>query len=183
MMRHRPRVGVSACLLGREVRYDGQHRRDAFLLDVLGRLVEWVPVCPEVELGMGVPREPIRLVGRPGAPRLVAERSGRDHTEAMRAYAERRVAALAVEGLAGYVTKASSPSCGLEGVRVWPDTDGGSPRPEGAGAFAAVLRARLPLLPIEEEGRLRDPALYDRFVERVFAYDRWRRAAAGAGPR
>ncbi|WP_242396042.1 DUF523 domain-containing protein [Anaeromyxobacter oryzisoli] len=177
----RPRVGVSACLLGAKVRYDGGDRRDAIVVEALGRLFEWVPVCPEVEVGMAVPREPIRLVGSPGAPRLVGERSGRDHTVAMRAYAERRVAALAAEGLAGYVTKASSPSCGLEGVRVWPDA-GGPPRLEGVGAFVAELRARLPLLPVEEEGRLADPAVRARFVERILAYDRRRRAAAVAGP-
>ncbi|BDG05322.1 YbgA family protein [Anaeromyxobacter oryzae] len=175
---HRLRVGVSACLLGHKVRYDGQHKRDAFLVDVLGPFVDWVPVCPELEVGMGVPREPIHLVGRTAAPRLVGERSGTDHTEAMRRYAERRVAALAGEDLSGYVTKKDSPSCGLERVRVHPEK-GGPPRRDGVGAFAAVLRARLPLLPVEEEGRLNDPALRESFIERVFAYDRWKRAVAG----
>jgi uncharacterized protein YbgA (DUF1722 family)/uncharacterized protein YbbK (DUF523 family) len=177
MPRQKLRVGVSACLLGQNVRYDGNHKRDPFLVDVLGPFVQWVPVCPELEVGMGVPREPIRLVGRPSAPSLVAERSGTDHTEAMRAFAERRVAELAAEDLSGYVVKKDSPSCGLERVRVWPRS-GGPPRREGTGAFAAVLRERLPLLPVEEEGRLHDPVLRESFIERLFVHDRWKRAVA-----
>src|SRR5512140_1734220 len=120
----RIRIGVSSCLLGKKVRYDGQHKRDDFLTEVLDPFVEWVPVCPELELGLGVPREPIRLVGpaagADAAPRLVAERSGQDHTAAMQAYAERRVAELARADLDGYVTKKGSPSCGMERVRVHP---------------------------------------------------------------
>lgn len=169
---------MSACLLGRKVRYDGQHKRNAFLVDVLGERVEWVPVCPEQELGLGVPREPIRLVGLSAAPRLVGERSGKDHTEAMRRLVEARVRELARLDLDGYVTKKDSPSCGLERVRVHP-ARGGPPRRDGTGAFAAVLLARLPLLPVEEEGRLEDPALRESFVERVFAYARWKAAARG----
>jgi uncharacterized protein YbgA (DUF1722 family)/uncharacterized protein YbbK (DUF523 family) len=171
------RLGVSACLLGRKVRYDGQHKRDPFLVDVLGELVEWVPVCPEQELGLGVPREPIRLVGDPRAPRLVGERSARDHTGPMRRLAEERVRELARLDLDGYVTKKDSPSCGMERVRVHGGR-GGPPRRDGVGAFAAVLLARLPLLPVEEEGRLNDPALRESFVERIFAYARWKRARA-----
>ncbi|GAO03819.1 DUF523 and DUF1722 domain-containing protein [Anaeromyxobacter sp. PSR-1] len=173
------RIGVSSCLLGQKVRYDGQHKRDDFLTEVLAPFVEWVPVCPELELGLGVPREPIRLVGRPAAPSLVAERSGLDHTEAMRRFAERRVAELAREDLSGYVTKKDSPSCGMERVRVHP-AKGGPPRREGVGAFARVLMEAFPLLPVEEEGRLNDPALREGFVERVFAYARWK-AAVGEG--
>src|SRR5512138_2975528 len=120
MARTRIRIGVSSCLLGRKVRYDGQHKRDDFLTESLAPFVEWVPVCPELELGLGVPREPIRLVGRTEAPRLVAERSGADHTAAMRAYAEERVARLEAEDLSGYVAKKDSPSCGMERVRVHP---------------------------------------------------------------
>jgi uncharacterized protein YbgA (DUF1722 family)/uncharacterized protein YbbK (DUF523 family) len=178
MARTRLRLGVSACLLGKKVRYDGQHKRDAFLTETLEPFVEWVPVCPELEVGMGVPREPIRLVGRPGAPRLLGDRSGQDHTASMRAYSERRVAELAALDLAGYVTKKDSPSCGMERVRVWSATGGGPPRREGVGAFARVLLEALPLLPVEEEGRLHDPALRESFVERIFAHDRWRRAVA-----
>ncbi len=172
------RIGVSSCLLGTRVRYDGGHKRDEFLTGTLAPFVEWVPICPELELGLGVPREPIRLVGRAEAPRLVAERSGTDHTDAMRSYAERRVARLVDEDLSGYVTKKDSPSCGMERVRVHP-ARGGPPRRDGVGAFTRVLRERLPLLPVEEEGRLHDPALRESFVERIFAYARWKAALQG----
>ncbi len=181
MPRTRPRLGVSSCLLGRKVRYDGQHKRDAFLVDVLGPFVEWVPVCPELEVGMGVPREPIRLAGDPAAPRLVAERSGKDHTTAMVRFAEARVRELAGLGLDGFVLKKGSPSCGMERVRVY-GPKGGPPRRDGVGMFARALRDRMPLLPVEEEGRLADPALRESFVERIFAYARWR-AAVAAGMR
>jgi uncharacterized protein YbgA (DUF1722 family)/uncharacterized protein YbbK (DUF523 family) len=169
------RLGVSACLLGRKVRYDGQHKRDAFVTDVLGRFAEWVPVCPEIEVGMGVPREPVRLVGPVAAPRLVGERSRKDHTDAMLRFAAARVRELAKIDLDGYVTKKDSPSCGLEHVRVVP-ARGGAPRRDGVGIFVRVLAARLPLLPIEEEGELDDPAVRESFIERIFAYARWKAA-------
>jgi len=181
MPRARLRLGVSSCLVGRKVRYDGQHKRDAFLVDVLGAFVEWVPVCPELEVGMGVPREPIRLVGNAAAPRLVAERSGKDHTEAMLRFAAARVRELESLGLDGWVTKKDSPSCGMERVRVH-GGKGGPPRRDGVGVFARVLMERLPLLPVEEEGRLNDAALRESFVERIFAYARWK-AAVAAGMR
>jgi uncharacterized protein YbgA (DUF1722 family)/uncharacterized protein YbbK (DUF523 family) len=177
MARARIRVGVSSCLLGQKVRYDGQHKRDDFLTVSLDPFVEWVPVCPEVELGLGIPREPIRLTGSTEAPRLTAQRSGADHTEAMQAYAEARVAKLAGEDLCGYVTKKGSPSCGLERVAVHGGR-GGPPRRDGVGAFVRVLLERLPLLPVEEEGRLHDPALRESFVERIFAYARWKAEVA-----
>ena len=173
----KPRLGISACLLGRKVRYDGQHKRDPFLTEVLGERVEWVPVCPELEVGMGVPREPIRLTGRAVAPRLVAERSGTDQTEAMLHYAEERVASLAELGLDGFVVKKGSPSCGMERVPVW-SGEGGPPRREGTGLFTRTLMKRLPLLPVEEEGRLQDPALRESFIERIFAFSRWKTARA-----
>lgn len=169
----KPRLGVSACLLGREVRYDGQHKRNAFVVDVLGAFVEWVPVCPELELGLGVPREPVRLVRVGGATRLLAERSGADHTEAMLRHAAVRVRELEALDLSGYVTKKDSPSCGMERVRVH-GPRGGPPRRDGVGMFVAALRERLPLLPVEEEGRLEDAALRESFLERIFAYARWK---------
>lgn len=171
------RLGVSACLLGHEVRYDGQHKRCGFVVDVLGPFVEWVPVCPELEVGMGVPREPVRLVGPSGDPRMIAERSGRDHTEAMQRFAEARVRELERLDLCGWVTKKDSPSCGMERVRVHP-AKGGAPRRDGIGLFARVLMERMPLLPVEEEGRLEDPALRESFLERVFALARWKAAVA-----
>jgi uncharacterized protein YbgA (DUF1722 family)/uncharacterized protein YbbK (DUF523 family) len=168
----RLRVGVSACLLGEAVRWDGGHKRDPFLTDLLGPFVEWVPVCPEVELGLGIPREPIHLAGDPAAPRLVAPRSGADHTAAMRRYVRARIAALARAGLVGYVLKKDSPSCGMTRVRV--HRDDGRVERTGVGMFARELLAALPLLPVEEDGRLHDPRLRENFVERLFAYARWR---------
>ncbi|MBI3770037.1 MAG: DUF1722 domain-containing protein [Deltaproteobacteria bacterium] len=166
------RLGVSSCLLGAEVRFDGGHKRDRFLTDLLGRFVEWVPVCPELEVGMGVPREAVRLVGDPAAPRMVGTRSGTDHTDAMRRYAATRVRALAALDLSGYVLKKDSPSCGMERVRVY--ETGGMPSRRGRGIFAAVFMAAYPSIPVEEEGRLDDPLLRENFIERLFCYRRWR---------
>jgi uncharacterized protein YbgA (DUF1722 family)/uncharacterized protein YbbK (DUF523 family) len=164
------RIGVSSCLLGEEVRFDGQHKRDAFLTEQLSRFVTFVPICPEVEIGLGVPRETIRLERHAEDVRLVATRSKRDLTDAMRSFAERRVRAIAKEDLDGYVLKKDSPSCGMERVKVW--NEAGQAPKEGRGAFAAVLLDALPLLPVEEEGRLRDDPIRENFVERVFAYRR-----------
>jgi uncharacterized protein YbgA (DUF1722 family)/uncharacterized protein YbbK (DUF523 family) len=171
-----PRVGISACLLGHEVRHDGGHKRDPFLTELLGAFVEWVPVCPEVELGMGVPRPTIRLerAGASGGLRLVNPRTGDDHAEAMRAFAAERVAQLEALDLSGYVLKKDSPSCGLQRVRVWSAGSGRAPVRDGRGLFAEVLVQRLPMLPVEEEERLHDARLRENFVERVFAYDRMR---------
>jgi len=172
------RIGVSACLLGAEVRYDGGHKRDDFLLSSLGRHVTWVPVCPELEFGLGVPRESLRLVGDPESPSLIGARSGADHGAGMRAWASKRVEALADLDLDGYVLKKDSPSCGLFRVKLH-DQDGGVSR-KGQGIFARALVERLPLLPVEEEGRLHDPRLRESFVERVFAHHRWRTQVAGS---
>ena len=166
------RLGVSACLLGRQVRYDGGHKRDPFLTDTLGPFVEWVPVCPEVEIGLGVPRDTIRLVGEAAAPRLVVEKTGEDLTARMQRYARSRARELEALGLHGYVLKRGSPSCGLFRVPVY-DGDG-VPRANGTGAYARALVEHLPLLPVEEEGRLGDPATRESFIERVFALARWR---------
>ncbi len=164
------RVGVSACLLGSAVRWDGGHKRDPSLVEGLGRFVEWVPVCPEVELGMGVPREAVRLEAARGGPRMRGASSGADHTRAMTAFAARRVAELEALDLAGYVLKTDSPSCGLERVRVHHAS--GDVTRDGRGLFAAALLERFPGLPVEEEGRLQDPRLRESFLERAFAYRR-----------
>ena len=166
------RIGVSQCLLGEEVRYDGGHKRDSFLTEGLSAYVEFVPVCPEVESGMGVPREAVRLEGSVDAPRMVGRRSGTDHTEAMTAFAARRAAALDDADLCGYVLKKGSPSCGMERVKVYAGS--GMPAKQGVGLFARALMDRFPLLPVEEEGRLHDPILRENFIERVFAYRRWK---------
>jgi uncharacterized protein YbgA (DUF1722 family)/uncharacterized protein YbbK (DUF523 family) len=164
------RVGVSSCLLGEEVRYDGGHQKDAYITGVLAPFFTWVPVCPELEVGMGVPREPIRLVGEASAPRLVGITSGTDHTERMNDFARRRVVALRRQELSGYILKRASPSCGMERVKLYAGE--GPPTRSGVGLFARVLREALPLLPVEEEGRLNDPHLRDNFITRVFAYRR-----------
>jgi len=171
------RIGISSCLLGEEVRFDGGHKRDGFLVDTFGRWVEWVPVCPEVEVGLGVPRPTMRLERRESAIRLVTPKTGEDHTESMEAYSRRRATQLAAADLVGYVLKKDSPSCGMERVKVY-DRHGTAAR-TGVGLFAAALAARLPLLPIEEEGRLSDPRLRENFVGRVFAYRRLRSFFAG----
>lgn len=163
------RLGISRCLLGDEVRFDGGHKQDKFLTDVLGRYVEWVPVCPEVEAGLGTPREPIRLVGNPWRPRLMTITSNRDHTEAMETMIEGRLGSL--HDLSGFVFKKGSPSCGLERVPVY--TEQGTPSHSGSGIFARAFRNRFPLIPVEDEGRLYDPALRENFIERVFCYRRF----------
>ena len=172
------RIGISSCLLGQEVRFDGGHKRDAFLTETFGRFVEWVPVCPEVECGFGTPRPPMRLSLVNGKVRLLTVKTGVDLTDPMVAYAERRVGELSAEDLSGYVLKKDSPSCGMERVKVYDSN--GVPERSGQGLFAATLAERFPDLPIEEEGRLSDPALRENFVERVFAY--WRRRGLFGGP-
>ena len=168
---NRPRIGISSCLLGDEVRFDGGHKRDTFLTRVLDPYVEWVRVCPEVEVGMGVPRETLRLVRVNGDTRMITTRTGVDHTDSMRAWAAKRTKALAGMDLRGYVLKKDSPSCGFERVKVFGDAGGAR---VGVGTYAEVLKARFPSLPIEDEGRLTDPNLRENFIERVFAYDRLR---------
>ena len=163
------RIGISACLLGEEVRFDGGHKRDQFLTTVLGPHVEFVPVCPEVEMGLGTPRETLRLVRHGRGLRMITTRTGIDHTDGMNRWASKRLAALQQEDLSGYVLKKDSPSCGMERVKTYGD-DG--PQRNGRGLFAAVLLDRFPLLPVEEEGRLSDPTLRENYIERVFAYRR-----------
>ena len=164
------RIGISACLLGERVRFDGGHKHDRYLTQTLGQYFEWVPVCPEVELGLGTPRETMRLEQAEGGVRMVMPKSGRDLTDAMREYAMTRVEQLTKENLGGYILKSDSPSCGLLRVRVY--GPGIMPRRNGQGLFAKTLSERLPHLPIEEEGRLCDPRLRENWIERVFAYRR-----------
>jgi uncharacterized protein YbgA (DUF1722 family)/uncharacterized protein YbbK (DUF523 family) len=171
------RIGVSACLLGEKVRFDGGHKRDPYLVESFGRYVEWVPVCPEVELGLGTPRETLRLVRISSDIRMIMPKTGTDHTEAMRAYAARRVRELAKENLSGYILKKDSPSCGMERVRVFDAR--GVPAKSGRGLFAEALLQHFPNLPVEEEGRLTDPRLRENFIARVFAFARLRSRFSG----
>ncbi len=165
------RLGISRCLLGEPVRYDGGHKRDQFLADVLGQHVEWIPVCPEVEAGFGTPRESMRLVDDVDEPHLMTVRSHHDHTERMRRYTKKRLRDLQALNLSGYVFKKDSPSCGTQRVRVY--TREGHLLRKGKGTFADAFQHLFPLTPIEEEGRLRDQGLREHFIERVFGYHRW----------
>ena len=169
-MDDRPRVGISACLLGDRVRYDGGHKRDAFLTGTLAARVRFVRVCPEVEAGFGAPREPMELRATAAGRALIVVDSGRDVTDTMRHWAAARVGALAAERLDGFVLKSRSPSCGIDDVPVY----GEVLDPNGRGLFAAALIARFPSLPIEDEARLVNPIARDGFVERVFAHHRAR---------
>jgi len=171
------RVGISSCLMGEAVRYDGGHKRDAFLTGTFGSFVEWVPVCPEVECGFGTPRESMRLVRVENGVRLLTVKTAVDLTDQLEGYAQRRVAQLASEDLSGYVLKKDSPSCGLERVKIYGAHN--VPSRSGRGLFAARLVERFPDLPVEEEGRLSDPRLRENFVERVFAYWRLRGLFSG----
>lgn len=166
------RLGISSCLLGERVRYDGGHKLDYFLKNTLGNFVEWVPVCPEVESGLPVPREALRLVGSVDDPRLVTTRSGIDHTERIRQWATGRLRRIEREELCGFIFKSRSPSSGLRGVKVYPLS--GAPNRSGTGIFARAFMERFPLLPIEDDGRLHDPLLRENFVERVFVFRRGR---------
>jgi uncharacterized protein YbgA (DUF1722 family)/uncharacterized protein YbbK (DUF523 family) len=167
------RLGVSTCLLGEEVRYDGGHKLDRFLVNTLGSFVEWVPVCPEVEIGLPTPRESMRLAGDPEAPRLIAPKSSHDYTERMQTWARERLEELAAVKLHGFIFKKDSPSSGLFRVRVYDQN--GMPRRVGTGIFPREVMKRLPLLPLEEEGRLHDMRLRENFIERIFVYYRWTR--------
>jgi len=166
------RIGISQCLLGDEVRFDGGHKRDTFLTQTFSQFVEWVPVCPEFEAGLGIPREAMRLVGTPEVPRLVTVKTKKDHTALLNAFSKKRVQEFDSTELDGFVFKKDSPSCGVYRVRLY--NDSGMPNTKGRGLFAATFIDRNPLVPVEEEGRLNDPALRENFVERVFCYHRWR---------
>lgn len=166
------RILVSSCLLGARVRYDGGHKRDAFLVETLGNFVEYVPVCPESECGLSTPRESMRLVGDPSSPRLVTARTGVDHTERVLRWTRRKLKELDRLDLCGYICKKDSPSSGMERVKVYGESR--IPERSGAGIFTRAFMERLPLIPVEEEGRLHDPARREMFIERVFTLRRFR---------
>ncbi len=171
------RVGISRCLLGDQVRYDGQHKRSTFAAEVLAEHFQFVPVCPEVEVGMSIPREPVRLVGlgteNIASPRMVAPKSGIDWTEKMNRFCQRRVRELESLELNGFILQQKSPSCGMERVKLFGPKN--QPRSVGVGLFAAELMKQYPLLPVEEEGRLNDMSLRENFLVRVFSYSRLRK--------
>ena len=173
-MTDRIRLGISTCLLGEKVRYDGGHKLDRFLVDTLGRYVEYVPVCPEADCGLPIPREAMHLEGDPDFPRLVTLKTKEDKTDQMVRWARGKVLELEKENLLGFIFKSKSPSSGMERVKVY-NTKGMASK-DGVGIFARIFMDHFPLLPVEEEGRLHDPVLRENFIERVFALARWRKA-------
>ena len=166
------KLGISTCLLGENVRYDGGHKLDQFLTKTLGQYVEYIPVCPEVECGLPIPRESMHLEGNPEFSRLVTSRTKQDMTDQMVNWAKRRVIELEKEGLCGFIFKSDSPSSGMERVKVY--NEKGMPVKKGVGMFAKIFMDHFPLLPVEDEGRLHDPKIRDNFIERIFTLKRWR---------
>ncbi len=165
-------IGVSSCLLGNKVRFDGGHKHDRYITGTLGTFFDFVPVCPEVECGLPVPREAMRLVGDPGDPLLLTSRTGVDHTARMKDWANKKVEELAEVDLYGFIFKSKSPSSGMERVKVYDKNN--MPKAVGVGLFASAFKDRFPLIPVEEEGRLHDMILRENFIESVFVYRRWR---------
>lgn len=173
-MRYSIKIGVSTCLLGEKVRFDGGHKNNRYITQTLSHFFEFVPVCPETECGLGIPRESMRLVGDVNHPRLITNKSRIDHTDQMQRWAVGKLEALEKEDLCGFIFKKDSPSSGLYRVKVY--NDKGQPVKSGRGVFAAAFTARFPRIPVEDEGRLNDPMLRENFIERVFALKRWREA-------
>jgi len=178
-MAEKIKIGISRCLLGDKVRYDGGHKWDRFITDTLGLYLKWVPVCPEVECGLGVPREAMHLEGNPANPRLVTIQTKIDHTEKMKVWAGKRIDDLEKEELCGFIFKSGSPSSGMERVKIYGES--GRPAKSGVGIFAKEFMTRFPLLPVEDEGRLHDPQLRENFIERIFTLKRWRVVATQKG--
>jgi len=166
------RIGISSCLLGNEVRWNAGHKLDKYLTRTLGKFVEYVAVCPEVEVGLGIPRESMRLVGDPDNPRLITFKSKTDHTERMLAWAQKRVTELEKEDLCGFVFKSDSPSSGMIRVKVY--NDKGMPHKVGIGIFARAFMEHFPLIPVEDDGRLNDPLIRENFILQIFTMKRWR---------
>ena len=166
------KIGISSCLLGNEVRWNSGHKLDKYLTRTLGQFVEYVPVCPEVEAGFGVPRESFRLVGDPDTPHLITFKSKTDHTDRMLAWATKRVKELAKEDLCGFIFKSDSPSSGMIRVKVY--NEKGMPHKVGIGIFARAFMAQFPLLPVEDDGRLNDPSIRENFILQIFTMKRWR---------
>ena len=165
------KIGISSCLLGEKVRYDGGHRLDRYITDTLGHYFEWFPVCPEVEYGLPVPRESMHLIGDTASPRLVTVRTGVDHTEGMKKWAEDKLRQLEKEDLCGFIFKSKSPSSGIGGIKVY--TSSGMPNNKGTGIFGGAFMHYFPLIPVIDDGRLHNPNLRENFIEQVLIYKRW----------
>jgi uncharacterized protein YbgA (DUF1722 family)/uncharacterized protein YbbK (DUF523 family) len=165
------KIGISACLTGKKVRYDGSHKHDHYITDTLGGYFDFIALCPEVEYGLPVPREPMRLTGAPEDPRLVTIHTGIDHTEGMKKWAKERLRELDKQELRGFIFKSRSPSSGMQRVKVY--NEKGVPQMNGVGIFANAFINRFPLVPVIDEGRLNDPGLREAFIEKVFVFHRW----------
>jgi uncharacterized protein YbgA (DUF1722 family)/uncharacterized protein YbbK (DUF523 family) len=176
-MDHKLRVGISSCILGNPVRWNAGHKLDKYLTHTLGQFVEYVPVCPEVEVGLGVPRESMRLVGDPERPRLITFKSKTDHTDKMVRWADKRVKALEKENLCGFIFKSDSPSSGMIRVKVY--NDKGMPHKVGVGIFARAFMNHFPSIPVEDDGRLNNPQIRENFIQQIFTMKRWREIDTG----
>ncbi|PIR00969.1 MAG: hypothetical protein COV66_03845 [Nitrospinae bacterium CG11_big_fil_rev_8_21_14_0_20_45_15] len=170
-MEEKIKIGVSSCLLGEKVRWNGEHKQDRFVKDILGKYFQYISVCPEVEMGMGVPRETVALYGSLEKPRVIAESSGTDWTREMNRYVKARISTLNKDNLSGYIFKNKSPSCGLRKIPVHSDNQGGKVH-QGSGIFANAFVKTFPLIPVEEEGRLNDPGIRENFIVRIFSFYR-----------
>ncbi|GBD99081.1 hypothetical protein BMS3Abin07_01113 [bacterium BMS3Abin07] len=178
-MKYRFKIGISACLLGNKVRYDGAHAYDRYLEETIGKFVEWVAVCPEVECGLQVPREPMRLEGNPASPRLLTKKTGIDHTNRINGWCKKRLIRLKKEDISGFIFKSRSPSCGLRSVKVYMMPSTNSIR-TGRGIFAEAFIRRFPGIPVEDEDRLIGNYRLDNFMERVFMPGRWKSPEDGS---
>jgi len=164
-------IGISACLLGQKVRYDGGHKQDRYLTDTLAPYIDWRPVCPESECGLGTPREVMHLAGDSAAPALLTTYTSLNHTRRITLWAKAKLDDLAGAGLCGFIFKSRSPSCGLRGVKVHAGANG--PGGKSRGLFAEAFVRRFPLMPVEEENQLYDPAVRENIFIRIFTYRRW----------
>lgn len=176
-MEDKIRVGISSCILGNPVRWNAGHKLDKFLTHTLGQFVDFVPICPEVEVGLGVPRESMRLVGDPENPRLITFKSKTDHTDRMVRWARERVADLEKENLCGFIFKSDSPSSGMIRVKVY--NDKGMPHKVGVGLFAKAFMNHFPSIPVEDDGRLNNPQIRENFIVQIFTMKHWRDMLAG----
>ena len=171
VMKDKIKIGVSSCLLGEEVRWNGGHRHDRYVQGILDRYFEYVPTCPEVDVGMGIPRETVALYGTLENPKMISKKSQTDWTKKMSDYTRDRIRELGNTGLCGYIFKSKSPSCGIGRVPVYSEF-GGSKVRHGPGMFANSFIKILPLIPVEDEGRLHDPVIRENFIVRVFCFNR-----------
>ena len=167
------RVGISSCLLGNEVRYNGQHKKDHFITNTLGNWCEFVPVCPEVECGLPVPRESMRLVGTKDEYRLLTHNTKEDITPMMKSWAEKRLKQLESEDIVAFIFKTRSPSSGMRAIKIYKE-DGNIAHRNATGIFAGMFMERFPEIPVEDEGRLHDPGIRENFIEKIFVLQRWK---------